>query len=794
MGISENIRQQLIESFKSEQVEHVQKINQGLLALEKNPTTAERQMLLQELFREAHSLKGAARSVSMTTIESIGHGLEDILLQVKEQGRQLKPELFDLLYQALDAVGLMIERVDAGQTTAPATVIALLSNIEAASKNPDPPLEDTNTTPLPHEVIPAVELNGEDQPPVSIVDASDKISDPSLNQQDISDDLVPNPVTSNDLSRSATASVFADETIRVSVNKLDTLMAQFSELLGTKIRIEQRLAEVRDMQNFATQWHKEWLGLRGNHNRLTRQDEANTNKDVAAVVNFTSQTQDRIRALNVQSNVLYRQLSNDAMRLSLVIDELQEEIKRIRMLPLTTITTTFERMVRDLARQQKKLIRLNIVGGETELDKRVLEEIKDPLMHLLRNAVDHGIDTPKQRQQVGKQVEGCITLSAKQQGHNVVITVSDDGAGLDLEAIRHSAMQSKQLTTVEARKLTDHDTAMLIFSSGLSTSKIITDISGRGVGLDVVRQNVAELHGTLNVSSEPKQGTIFTITLPLTLASSRGLLVRVSDQIYALPFSTVERMLEVNQTELGRVEGREVITYQGQAVGVVWLEDLLELPVSPRRHQQKLTVVVVAVAEKRLGLIVNSLEGEQEIVMKNMGKQLVKVSGIAGATVLGSGEVVLVLHTADLVKLANHTQSRTVTDSHINGQNSTITEKRILVVDDSITTRTLEKNILEAAGYNVDLATNGQEALSLLMSEGLPNLVVSDINMPYLDGFSLTEKIKADSRYSIVPVILVTSLDSPADKARGIEVGADAYIVKSNFDQGNLLETIEQLV
>ncbi|MDM8529791.1 hybrid sensor histidine kinase/response regulator [Anaerolineales bacterium HSG25] len=794
MGISENIRQQLIESFKSEQVEHVQKINQGLLALEKNPTTAERQMLLQELFREAHSLKGAARSVGMTTIESIGHGLEDILLQVKEQGRQLKPELFDLLYQALDAVGLMIERVDAGQTTAPATVIALLSNIEAASKNPDPPLEDINTTPPPSEVIPAVELNGEDQPPVSIVDASDKMSDPSLNQQDISDDLVPNPVTSNDLSRSATSSVFADETIRVSVNKLDTLMAQFSELLGTKIRIEQRLAEVRDMQNFATQWHKEWLGLRGNHNRLTRQDEANTDKDVAAVVNFTSQTQDRIRALNVQSNVLYRQLSNDAMRLSLVIDELQEEIKRIRMLPLTTITTTFERMVRDLARQQKKLIRLNIVGGETELDKRVLEEIKDPLMHLLRNAVDHGIDTPKQRQQVGKQVEGCITLSAKQQGHNVVITVSDDGAGLDLEAIRHSAMQSKQLTTVEARKLTDHDTAMLIFSSGLSTSKIITDISGRGVGLDVVRQNVAELHGTLNVSSEPKQGTIFTITLPLTLASSRGLLVRVSDQIYALPFSTVERMLEVNQTELGRVEGREVITYQGQAVGVVWLEDLLELPVSPRRHQQKLTVVVVAVAEKRLGLIVNSLEGEQEIVMKNMGKQLVKVSGIAGATVLGSGEVVLVLHTADLVKLANHTQSRTVTDSHINGQNSTITEKRILVVDDSITTRTLEKNILEAAGYNVDLATNGQEALSLLMSEGLPNLVVSDINMPYLDGFSLTEKIKADSRYSIVPVILVTSLDSPADKARGIEVGADAYIVKSNFDQGNLLETIEQLV
>ncbi|MDM8528590.1 hybrid sensor histidine kinase/response regulator [Anaerolineales bacterium HSG24] len=788
MGISENIRQQLIESFKSEQVEHVQKINQGLLALEKNPTDSERQFLLQELFREAHSLKGAARSVGMTTIESIGHGMEDILLQVKEQRRQLKPKLFDLLYQALDAIGLMIERIDAGQTTAPASVVALLSNIETACNNPDPILKDVSSTP-PHEVIPTVDgeaqQSGKTQQSVPIVDSDspNQEADSPPNQ---------NPDTADDLHQS-TSTTFGDETIRVSVNKLDTLMAQFSELLGTKIRIEQRLAEVRDMQNFAAQWHKEWLGLRGNHHRLTRHDEANTDKDVTAVVNFTSQTQERIRTLNVHSNILYRQLSNDAMRLSLVIDELQEEIKRIRMLPLTTITTTFERMVRDLARQQKKIIRLDIVGGETELDKRVLEEIKDPLIHLLRNAVDHGIDTPKQRQKAGKQVEGHITLEAKQQGHNVVITVNDDGAGLDLDAIRHSAVQNKQLTSIEANKLTDNDAAMLIFNSGLSTSQIITDISGRGVGLDVVRQNVAELHGTLSVSSELKQGTTFTITLPLTLASSRGLLVRVSDQIYALPFSTVERMLEVDQAKIGHVEGREVITYQGQAVGIVWLEDLLELPIT-NRSRQKLTVVIVAVAEKRLGLVVNSLEGEQEIVMKNMGKQLVKVSGIAGATVLGSGEVVLVLHTADLVKLASYTQSRTVSDSHTNGQNGAASEKRILVVDDSITTRTLEKNILEAAGYNVDLATNGQEALSLLMSNGLPNLVVSDINMPYLDGFSLTEKIKADSRYSVVPVILVTSLDSPTDKARGIEVGADAYIVKSNFDQGNLLETIEQLV
>jgi two-component system chemotaxis sensor kinase CheA len=585
----------------------------------------------------------------------------------------------------------------------------------------------------------------------------------------------------------------------VSVNKLDALMNQFGELLGAKIRAERRLTEVREMQIFVAEWQKDWQGLRSQYNRLVRNGHSvmpalnGYGKDVAALLDFVAQTQEQLRAFNVQSNTLYRQLSNDTMRLSLVIDELQEEIKRVRMLPLHTITAAFGRMVRDLAREQNKRISLTIRGGEIELDKRVLEQIKDPLIHLLRNAVDHGLETLEERRQVGKPGEGRITLSASQHGNNVVITVGDNGNGLDLSAIRQAAVRRGILSRSEAERLSDEEAKTLVFNSGLSTSEIITDISGRGVGLDVVRQNIEELHGTLDVSFEPGQGTTFTMTLPLTLASSRGLLVKVGEQVFALPHSTVERMLHIKRDDVARVEGQEAITYQGKPVALAWLADLLELP-SGSLQTDHLTVVIVGVAEKRLGLIVDELVGEQEIVMKSLGKQLARVGGVAGATVLGSGQVILVLHTADLVKLAARTRSRTRTlaeDGHYTKQTK---RKTILVVDDSITTRTLEKNILEAAGYRVKLATDGQEALGTLASDGLPNLIISDINMPRLDGFGLAGRVKQDKRYTDIPVILVTSLDSPADKARGIEAGADAYIVKSSFDQGNLLETIEQLV
>ncbi|MBE7471402.1 MAG: hybrid sensor histidine kinase/response regulator [Anaerolineales bacterium] len=818
MGLSEQIRQQLINSFKAEQSEHVQKISHGLLALEKNPPAEEQQLWLKEIFREAHSLKGAARAVGLTLIESLGHSLEELLLQAKEGRRSFSAELFDLLYQALDAVEVIMGRVEAGDSTPPANVLTLLARLEEAARGG----EEAGT-------------RGDEAAKQGMSDSEGM--DEMGTERDIPDEFSPAPQPPS--PPAPIAPIPANETIRVSVNKLDALMDQFSELVGAKIRAEQRLAEVRQMQTFAADWYKEWTALRSHYSRLLRYndrrppthsalpavagqaaDRRNSHnllgrrngatdllraadhqrtidndlwtKDISALLDFAQKNQEQLRTFNLQANAMYRQLANDTLRLSLIIDELQEEIKRVRMLPLATITATFGRMVRDLAREQNKQINLTINGGDTELDKRVLEQIKDPLIHLLRNAVDHGLETSAQRQQAGKSAEGQITLTASQQGNNIVISIRDDGDGLDIPAIRLAAVRKGLLSKAEADKLSEAEVANLIFNSGLSTSKIITDISGRGVGLDVVRQNVEALHGTLEVGFTPGQGTTFIMTLPLTLASSRGLLVRAGEQTFALPLTTVERMLHVERSAVARVEGKEAITYQGKPVALAWLEDLLELPPGTR-EADPLTVVIIAVAEKRLGLVVDSLAGEQEIVMKGLGKQLTKVGGLAGATVLGSGQVILVLHAADLVKLAGRTASRTPVLTKTKPA-ETSQHKTILVVDDSITTRTLEKNILEAAGYQVKLATDGEEALAALVSDGLPHLIVSDVNMPRLDGFALASRVKQDKRYANIPVILVTSLDSPADKARGIEVGADAYIVKSRFDQGNLLETVEQLI
>jgi two-component system chemotaxis sensor kinase CheA len=345
--------------------------------------------------------------------------------------------------------------------------------------------------------------------------------------------------------------------------------------------------------------------------------------------------------------------------------------------------------------------------------------------------------------------------------------------------------------------LSEAELAELIFKAGVSTSPIITDVSGRGVGLDVVRRNVEELHGRIDVDWTPGAGATFTLTLPLTLTSSRGLLVRVSDQLFAIPLNNIERILHVSLQQVSSLEGHDTLRYDGRPRTLVRLGDVLELSqVGVQGADSRFLVVVLVAAERRMAFVVDGLAGEQEVVIKGLGKQLVRVGGIAGATVMGSGEVVLILNVADLIKLAMRGERRSVLDTRVEAVSPEVARarQRILVVDDSVTTRTLEKNILEAAGYTVQLANDGQEALSTIATGGVPDLIVADIVMPRLDGFDLTRQLKGDPQTASVPVILVTSLDSPEDKVRGIEVGADAYIVKSRFDQNNLLETIEQLI
>ncbi|HET89198.1 MAG TPA: hybrid sensor histidine kinase/response regulator [Chloroflexi bacterium] len=826
MSLAAKVREQLISSFRAELTEHVQTMNDGLLALEQGTVSGEqRKVTLEDIFRAAHSLKGAARAMGVTMVEQLAHALESVLDDLQKQAIQPTTELFTACYRAVDAILIVQQSYEAGEITPPMQSLQALADLQAAHGSA-PLAAETSGESSPQEPEPEP-VSAETVPEVSPEPVTSPVA--PLQPEPV-DEAEPSAPPSSPEVGTAPAGFAVDETIRVSVSKLDALMGQLSELLVTKIRAEQRLAQVLYLHEFMSLWQKEWLAARSAYNRLARHDmsgafgvrrlgpvevapgeagrgwgreqgveqgrfisDGKIGKDISRLLGYVGVSQDRLRELHTLIGNLVREYSNDTMHMSLVIDELEQEIKRARMLPLATITGTFGRMVRDLAKESEKEAVLQIVGGETELDKRVLEQIKDPLIHLLRNAVDHGIETPQRRLASGKSRAGTITLMAEQLGKDVVISVSDDGAGLDLEAIRETIQRRGR---ADVQGWSEEDLKEVIFNAGISTSPIITDISGRGVGLDVVRRNVEALHGRIDLDSTPGVGTSFTLTLPLTLTSSRGLLVRVSDQIFTIPHNAIERIMLVQPEDIASLEGHDVIVYNGRPLTVVQLSHILGLPAVNGTEKSHIPVVILAAAERRMAFAVDALAGEQEVVIKSLGKQLSRVGGVAGATVLGSGEVVLILNVADLIKLGLRGDRRSVLSALTQAVSpeKKRARRRILVVDDSITTRTLEKNILEAAGYDVQLATDGQEALNAIATGGPPDLVVSDVVMPRLDGFGLTQRIREDSRLAEIPVILVTSLDSPEDKARGIEVGADAYITKSSFDQNNLLETIEQLI
>lgn len=874
MSLSTKIREQIINSFRAELAEHVQTLNDGLLAVEQQRLSGlEKEETLGNLFRAAHSLKGAARAVGVNAIEQLAHALENVLGALQHDQLVPTPEMFTTCYKAVDAIQATQMAYEGGDTTPPSQSLQALVALEEfrapIKKHPEQPENSTSvveasqvvSVPPPRlqsqkssaansktlngnllaDLVNAIQeemndkSNRKDPAVGTLIESPDipipQVQTPEMPPADIDQPAAwqPAPYQPTALQPSqaqsgktptqpatvqpaSTQALGADETIRVSVNKLDALMAQLSELLVTKIHAQQRLKQMREVQEFMDAWQKQWVGVRSVYSRLTRhgvhtvasEEEFWTSttrrKELASLLEYVGTSQEYMREMSTMVDSLYREYNSDTLQMALVIDGLEDEIKRVRMLPLNTITGTFARMVRDLAQSYGKQAVLEISGGDVELDKRVLEQIKDPLIHLLRNAVDHGIESPEKRLALGKPASGTITLSVEHSGKDVTISVADDGAGMDIEAIRKAALRRN---IPNAATFSEAELVELIYHTGFSATPIITDVSGRGVGMDVVRLNIENLHGQINLEWAPNQGSRFILTIPTSLTSSRGLLVRVSEQTLAIPLNAIERILQVHPSEVSSVGGHDTLRYEGKPLMLAHLGDVLGLPRSNGRYStdQRIPVVILSAVERRMAFVVDDLISEQEVVIKGLGRQLARVGGIAGASVMGNGEVTLILQVSDVIKLAQRISSRSVLEAAQMAETAIVTptraQPRILVVDDSITTRTLEKNILEAAGYDVKLANDGLEAINLVLGTDqseLPDLIISDIAMPRLDGFDLTQRLKTEERTNHVPVILVTSLDSPEDKARGIEVGADAYIVKSSFDQTNLLETIEQLI
>jgi two-component system chemotaxis sensor kinase CheA len=425
---------------------------------------------------------------------------------------------------------------------------------------------------------------------------------------------------------------------------------------------------------------------------------------------------------------------------------------------------------------------------------KIIEELKDPLTHLLRNAVDHGIEVPEERRRAGKRPAGRLRLAATQKASSVVIEIEDDGAGIDLGRVRALALRRGFATEPELREMTDQQVLGLVFRPGFSTKGMITDLSGRGVGLDVVLTNIERMKGTITVSSERGRGSTFSIRLPITLATAQALLVRVSGQTFALPLAAVEVIGEVGLEQVTSVESREAILVEGVPTALVRLNEILRLPEPGVQLQggEKAPVVVLGSTDECVAFLVDELLGEHEVVVKGLAPPLRRVRNVSGATILGDGAVVLILNIFDLIKASQKVRGLWLSDKR-RAEAGRRGPSRVLVVDDSVTTRLLEKGILESNGFEVTLAVDGVDALEKLAT-GSFDLVVSDVEMPRMNGFELTRQLRREEAHRELPVILVTSLSKDEDKQAGAEAGADAYIVKGAFDQGNLVATIRQLL
>jgi two-component system chemotaxis sensor kinase CheA len=486
-------------------------------------------------------------------------------------------------------------------------------------------------------------------------------------------------------------------------------------------------------------------------------------------------------------------LEADVLYLDYLVQELHGEAMALRMLPLSTITDGFHRMVRDQAKAQGKEVQLGVEGESIEVDRVLLETLKPAFLHILTNAVDHGIEVPGERQAHGKPSQGTVRISARHEGNSVRIDIRDDGRGMEPEKIRQVALRRGIIEKEEAGLLRDDELLYLILKPGFSTSEIVTDLSGRGVGMEVVKKNIEKVKGNLFIKSEPGRFSEITLLLPLTLSVIEALMVVCGGESYALPLSYVQETVKIRSEDIVTVGGKEVITLRGATIPLVSLAALLGAPERKTLLESgKIAAVILKLRDQSLACTIDASHGSSEIVVKGLGGQLKSVEYVSGATILGDGSPALILNVPDI--FAKGEGAGAV------GFRKAFEEKEaerfkgsILVVDDSITTRTMERSILAAHGYQVEVAISGEDALGKVAGERF-DLVVSDIEMPGIDGFELTKRLRAMDEYRDVPVIIVSSRSRDEDKRRAMEVGAQAYIVKGAFDQGALLDTVEALI
>lgn len=734
------------QQFREEVAENVRVLHEGLLSLETISDANERRATLDRIFRAMHTIKGSARVLGFEAVSRLAHALEDVLSELRRGQRTLDRALTDALLRGGDAVLDLSTAAIEGRAP-PVEVESLIETLLPARAADPSPSTPPATPAAPPTGAPAP---AQPEPPT-----------PASTQ------AAPNPLT--------------QQTIRVRVDRLDRMLNLAGELVVEQQLLADHINGLRTLQTAAERQMKALEQLEAELGRLRFSPVQRQALD------------QRLAALRTATvdigQLAQRQLerfSFHAGQHELLVRDLEHEVMEARLLPIGTVFASLPRAVRDLTRLTGKQVHLEIQGEAVELDRKVLEMIADPLVHLIRNAVDHGIETVAERQAVGKPPQGRITVRAVTAGAEVRVTVADDGRGIDPQRLREHAQRLGIISAEAAAHVPDHEALDLIFMPGFSTANVVTDISGRGVGMDVVRQNLAAVGGRVEVESQPGQGTQVTMILPLTLITTRVLLVQAGKSRFALPASGCGGVVWIHQSQIQTLEGQPTFEHEGRTVTVFVLADLLGFATAPPFGAGgRAPAVLVGSAQRQVALLVDALLDEREVVVKPLGTLLASQRRYGGAVQLGDGSLALLVNPMHLIQGARVMALPTPAPP--------ARTRRLLVVDDSFTTRELIRSILQSAGYEVVVAVDGVNALEILRAGGI-DLVVSDIEMPRMNGFELVASLRAEQQFQDLPVVLVTGLASEEHRRRGLEVGAQAYIVKSQFDQENLLEVIQRLL
>ncbi|MDJ1179810.1 hybrid sensor histidine kinase/response regulator [Roseofilum sp. BLCC_M91] len=824
--------EELRQLYKVSSEEHLQNLEAGILHLEQHPDDGEK---LQEVLREAHTLKGDSRMLGVKDVESLAHQIEQVVGKLKEDTKALEGGMDDRLYYGLDAIRQVVHEAVTGEPSGIEAykVLAVLMGANIPNHStpqaepvaepppeeslPEPaepqPAEPAEATSAAEESLPKPEPEPQPEEPAEPAEATSAaeeslpkpepvVQEPPESVKPISASPrppvpvspSPPPVPEKTDSKTAAPVMGANyriESVRVATQNLDDLMTQTGELTVSKIRMAHHISTMNDMVNLWEEWNRQTYG------------NLSFEQSVDKLQALKQRHEEYLQEMGKLLNQLRSRASEDVARLEAIANQLDSGIRTLRLLPLSTIFNLFGRLVRDLAKQQGKQINLILEGAETKADKRILEEMKDPLMHMIRNSVDHGIETPAERIAQGKPPQATVHLKGSQIGNSIIIELKDDGQGLNVENIKSTAKNKGLRRPEELEAMTEAQIQSLIFAPGFSTRKLVTEVSGRGVGLDVVRTNVEHLKGSIHVESTPGKGCKFTIQLSTSLATASVLLVSVQGATYAIPVEFVKTTLLIPEHQIFAIEGRDTYAMDQEPISIARLEEILELSSASEsegesgktKNIELLPCIILQVGTELLGVIVDELLDQQDIILKPQSRLLQRVRNVSGATILGTGEVCMVLNPQDLVKSVQrkNIQRKIESSESIKKPEDNGKQAVLLLAEDSIATRTQEKRILESAGYEVVTAVDGLDAYNKLKTRQFDG-VISDVQMPNLDGLSLTAKIREHKEYEDLPIILVTSLASDEDKHRGAEAGASAYLTKGGFSQELLLETVRRLV